>query len=58
VAERDGDLSRLRGDMAAEVSEAAQQVQQLLAAQTRAAALEAELAEARGAAQQVRGVRE
>lgn len=43
---RDSDIARLRHDMAAEVSEAAQQVQHLLAAQARVSALEAELVEA------------
>ena len=41
---RSGDIAQLRHAMAAEVSEAAQQVQLLLAAQGRVAALEGELA--------------
>lgn len=44
---RCADIATLRHDMAAEVSEAAQQVQLLLAAQARVAVLESELAEAR-----------
>lgn len=45
-------MARLQQQMAAEVSEAAQQVQLLLAAQARVAALEAEAAEARRQAEE------
>ncbi len=52
---RDADIARLRHDMAAEVSEAAQQVQCLLAAQGRVAELEEQLAAAQRSAEQMEG---
>ena len=48
---RGSEVAQVRAEMAAEVSAAAQQVQQLLAAQRRVAELEAELEAARGAAE-------